>query len=516
MTLRFGRYETIAQIASGGMATVYLGRAVGVGGFERKVAIKVMHDHIADDPDFVAMFLDEARLAARIHHPNVVGTMDVQKTDEAMFLVMEYIEGASLRRVLRACKKEGVELPLEIALRIMVDMLNGLHAAHELKNREGELLNLVHRDVSPHNILVGVDGVGRITDFGVARAEARLGSTRGGQLKGKIAYMPPEQGRGGAIDRRADVYAAGVVFWESLTLKRLFKAEHEGALIAMILTGCDRPPRTVNPMVPEAIDAVCMKALAVDPEDRYASTADFAEAIETAAHEAGIRIASTRKVADFIDDFKVTIDTKRPPPLMNDDSMSGTLESRRIEVDAPITSSEVADPSSQMTGIGAVQSVRLRPSSPPPRSRRSLGFVAVGVAAAFVIGVVAFTGEGDKDGASSPAAGVEEGNDDETAGAPTPPAEVEPDESAEARAGKAESGDADDSATGDAEDGGAASKKADDAKDDEEDAKKAAAATPPAPRPASVGVRPKVGPPKSRPPAPKPTKGPFGYEPDDL
>ena len=243
MTLRFGRYETIAQIASGGMATVYLGRAVGVGGFERKVAIKVMHDHIADDPDFVAMFLDEARLAARIHHPNVVGTMDVQKTDDVMFLVMEYIEVASLRRVLRACKKGGVELPLEVALRIMVDTLAGLHAAHQLKGHEGELLNLVHRDVSPHNILVGVDGVSRITDFGVARAEARLGSTRGGQLKGKIAYMPPEQGRGDDIDRRADVYAAGVVFWEALTLKRLFKAEHEGALIAMILTGCDRPPR---------------------------------------------------------------------------------------------------------------------------------------------------------------------------------------------------------------------------------------------------------------------------------
>ena len=503
MTLRFGRYETIAQIASGGMATVYLGRAVGVGGFERKVAIKVMHDHIADDPDFVAMFLDEARLAARIHHPNVVGTMDVQKTDEVMFLVMEYIEGASLRRVLRACKKGGIELPLEIALRIMVDTLAGLHAAHQLKGHEGELLNLVHRDVSPHNILVGVYGVSRITDFGVARAEARLGSTRGGQHKGKIAYMPPEQGRGDDIDRRADVYAAGVVFWEALTLKRLFKAEHEGALIAMILTGCDRPPKVVNPKVPEAIDAVCMKALAVDPAERHATTADFAEAIEAAAHKAGIRLASARKVADFIDEFKVIIDTKRPPPLLNDDSMSGTLESRRIEVDEPITSSEVADPSSQLTGIGAVQSVRLRPSAPPPRSRRSLAYVAVGVAAAFVVGVVAFTSQGDDGETPGPGAVVpaEATGDEDLTTSPT----SEPTAPAE-------------SATAEADvdgDGDEAPVKKDGAEDEPDDAEEAAAKPPTKP----VGVRPapKVVPKTPRPPTPKPSKGsPFGYEPDDL
>lgn len=505
MTLRFGRYETIAQIASGGMATVYLGRAVGVGGFERKVAIKVMHDHIADDPDFVAMFLDEARLAARIHHPNVVGTMDVQKTDEAMFLVMEYIEGASLRRVLRACKKEGVELPLEIALRIMVDTLSGLHAAHQLKGHEGELLNLVHRDVSPHNILVGVDGVSRITDFGVARAEARLGSTRGGQLKGKIAYMPPEQGRGEEIDRRADVYAAGVVFWETLTLKRLFKAEHEGALIAMILTGCDRSPNTVNPKIPDAIDAVCMKALAVDPAQRYATTADFAEAIEAAAHESGIRLASARKVADFVDEFKVTIDTKRPPPLMNEESMSGTLESRRIEVDEPITSSEVADPSSQLTGIGAVQSVRLRPSVAPPRSKRSLAFVAVGVAAAFVIGVVALTSQGDDADSPGPAAAKPA----DAEGGDAPGKAVAADADATPSAGASASAEAADATR--AEDDKAAA----DAKAAEIADAKAAAATPP--KPGGGQPTPKVVPKTPRPPTPKPSKGsPFGYEPDDL
>ena len=494
MTLRFGRYETIAQIASGGMATVYLGRAVGVGGFERKVAIKVMHDHIADDPDFVAMFLDEARLAARIHHPNVVGTIDVQKTDEAMFLVMEYIEGASLRRVLRACKKEGVELPLEIALRIMVDTLSGLHAAHQLKGREDELLNLVHRDVSPHNILVGVDGVSRITDFGVARAEARLGSTRGGQLKGKIAYMPPEQGRGEEIDRRADVYAAGVVFWETLTLERLFKAEHEGALIAMILTGCDRRPQEVNPKIPDAIDAVCMKALAVDPQERYATTADFAEAIEAAAHDAGIRLASARRVADFVDAFKVTIDTKRPPPLMNEDSMSGTF--------APITASEAG--SSQLTGIGAVQSVRLRPSTPPPKSKRSLAYVAVGLAAAFVVGVVAFTG-GDEE-SEAPSAAAESGaapDAEEPAADEKAPVEEPPPTASSVAKSDVTPND----------------EQVEDAKVASDPDERDTEAAEPTPSAKPGGVRPtvKVVPKTPRPAAPQPAKGsPFGYEPDDL
>jgi serine/threonine protein kinase len=184
MGLRFGRYETIQPIASGGMATVYLGRAVGAGGFERRVAIKVMHAHVAEDPEFKAMFLDEARLAARIHHPNVVSTLDVQEDAEGMFLVMEFVEGASLRDIIRALKKKKQRMPVGNAVRIIVDALSGLHAAHELRGKDGNLLQLVHRDVSPHNILVGADGITRITDFGVARAESRLSSTRGGHLIG--------------------------------------------------------------------------------------------------------------------------------------------------------------------------------------------------------------------------------------------------------------------------------------------------------------------------------------------
>ncbi len=303
MSLRVGRYETIRAIASGGMATVYLGRALGAGGFERLVAIKSMHPHIATDPDFVAMFLDEARLAARVRHPNVVATIDVQ--EDPLFLVMEYIEGPSLHLVLRELRKSKQSLPLDIAMRVFLDVLAGLHAAHELIGPDGEHLNLVHRDVSPQNMLIGVDGISRITDFGVARAESRLSSTRGGQLKGKLAYMAPEQIKAEVIDRRCDIYAAGAVLWEMLTNQKLFKGDNDGAIVAQALGGVKTPPREVAPQVPEAIDAVCMKALALSRDDRYATASDFADAVEDAAIASGVPIATPRAVSAMVKQIRV-------------------------------------------------------------------------------------------------------------------------------------------------------------------------------------------------------------------
>lgn len=208
------RYELVAEIASGGMATVFLARLSGVGGFQRFVAIKRLHPHLAAEREFVEMFLDEARLAAGIHHPNVVSILEVGASDRGYYLVMEYIEGDTLARLLARAATSGQRLPREIALRVVIDMLAGLHAAHELKDEMGQPTGLVHRDVSPQNVLVGLDGICRITDFGVARAASRLSATRVGQLKGKIAYMAPEQAMGKSdIDRRADVFAGGIVLW---------------------------------------------------------------------------------------------------------------------------------------------------------------------------------------------------------------------------------------------------------------------------------------------------------------
>jgi eukaryotic-like serine/threonine-protein kinase len=298
MSLRLGRYETIRAVASGGMATVHLARALGAGGFERLVAIKVLHPHIQSEPDFVAMFLDEARLAAQVRHPNVVPTIDV--STDPLFLVMEYVEGPSLHAVQRELRRQKKVVPIEVALRITLDLLAGLHAAHELTDSSGTLLSFVHRDVSPHNILLGVDGVTRITDFGVARAESRLSSTRGGQVKGKLAYMAPEQVRAAAVDRRSDVYAAGVVLHELLTNQPLFSADNDAALVSIVAAGASAPPSGKNEEVPAAIDEVCVKALSTDPALRYATAADFSDALDEAARTAGLHPASTKAVSAFI------------------------------------------------------------------------------------------------------------------------------------------------------------------------------------------------------------------------
>jgi serine/threonine protein kinase len=305
MTLRVGRYETLGAIASGGMATVYLGRAVGLAGFERNVAIKVMHPHLAGDPDFAGMFLDEARLAARIHHPNVVATIDVLESEVGLVLVMDYVEGPSLHALQRALRKAARALPIGIAVRVCLDALSGLHAAHEMKGPDGTPLELVHRDVSPANVLVGADGTCRITDFGVARATWRISTTQDGRVKGKLAYMPPEQIRGEKVDRRCDVYAAGVTLWELLVGTRAFTSDNEGALLAEILAGVPASPRARNAKVPAAINSVCMRAVALSRDERYATAADFAEDLEQAAMAESIPIATSRAVSAFVMDLRV-------------------------------------------------------------------------------------------------------------------------------------------------------------------------------------------------------------------
>jgi serine/threonine-protein kinase len=216
------RYIIGEEIAAGGMATVHLGGMVGDGGFTRVVAIKRLHPHYARDPEFTAMLLDEGRLTARITHVHVVQTLDVVASGPDLFIVMEYVHGEPLNRLLRNVVRKGERIPPKIAAGIVAGVLRGLHAAHEARDAQGALLGVVHRDVSPQNVMVGVDGIARVLDFGIAKAKGRAHHTETGQIKGKFAYMPPEQLRAEALDRRADLYAAGVVLWESLVGARLF------------------------------------------------------------------------------------------------------------------------------------------------------------------------------------------------------------------------------------------------------------------------------------------------------
>ncbi|MEQ9319388.1 MAG: serine/threonine-protein kinase [Polyangiaceae bacterium] len=206
-----GRYVLCGELASGGMATVHLARHLGPHGFCRSVAVKRLHEGHAKDPDFVAMFLDEARLASRIHHPNVASIIDVISTPSDLCLVMDYLHGESLAQLQRRAEGKPIEVP--IAAAIVVDALRGLHAAHEVTDMDGTKLELVHRDVSPQNLFVGADGVTRVLDFGIAKASSRSQVTRDGQVKGKLAYMAPEQIRSEPADRRVDVFATGVVLW---------------------------------------------------------------------------------------------------------------------------------------------------------------------------------------------------------------------------------------------------------------------------------------------------------------
>jgi serine/threonine protein kinase len=290
-----GRYTLLGELASGGMAKVYLGRQGGAAGFERIVAIKCCHEHLRDNQAFVEMFLDEARLAARIRHHNVVATLDVSDGNP-LYLVMEYVEGCSLQALRRAARDAGRRIPLDVALRIISDALAGLHAAHECRGPEGEHLGLVHCDVSPQNILVGVDGSARITDFGIARATARMTLEDQSVVKGKPSYMAPEQLGSGEITRRVDVFSAGVVLWEMLTGRPLFRSADEWATMHAVLTRTVAAPSSVEASVPPALDAVLLRALERDPARRFASAGDFLAALERLP----LPVATARRVSQYV------------------------------------------------------------------------------------------------------------------------------------------------------------------------------------------------------------------------
>ena len=285
------RYEVIAEIARGGMGTVYLARLVGAGGFERLMAIKLMHEHLAHDEQFVTMLLDEARTAANIHHPNAVGIVDIASSAVGYYLVMNYVEGFSLWHVMTHPALDA-RARIRLTTRLIADALHGLHAAHTARDAKGEKLGIVHRDVSPQNVLVGTDGVGRIVDFGIALAASRVASSRPGVLKGKPSYMAPEQARGESCDARTDLFAMGVVLWESLVNERLFWAEMDVAVLVQVMDcNVDRPDAR-NALVPSALADVAMKALSRSLDDRFASARDFAVALEKAAQACELMASS--------------------------------------------------------------------------------------------------------------------------------------------------------------------------------------------------------------------------------
>lgn len=286
------------ELASGGMGVVYVARKRGAGGFERLVVLKRVHERYSSDKDFRKMLRDEARLMSFVHDAHVASVLDVLEVDGRVSLVLEYVESVSLAALIDDAKARGERMPVPIAARIIADALAGLHAAHEARSPDGESLGLVHRDVSPDNIIVGVDGTSRLIDFGIAKATMQpiTDQTQSGVFKGKLRYMSPEQLRRTATDRRTDVFSAGIVLYVALTNEGICRNEDDGDLLLSLLLGDIRPPREWVPDLPAELESVVLKALERDREHRFATAAEFGEALERAAP-----LATARDVARHVE-----------------------------------------------------------------------------------------------------------------------------------------------------------------------------------------------------------------------
>lgn len=278
---RIGRYDILGELGAGGMAIVYLARAKGLGGFERLVAIKRLHEHLCREDSFVRMFLDEARIAARLHHSNVVAVHDVSEDDGRYFLVMDYVRGEPLAAVLNHAWRgnSAAGFPSRIAAFLFSDIADALDAAHELRDTEGRSLGVIHRDISTRNLLFGYDGILRLLDFGVAKTEDQSQRTRTGAQKGTVAYMSPEQILARPLDRRVDIFSLGIVLWETTVGKRLFQAENDFATAARVRQASVPKPSTLRPGYPKGLEEIVLRALQRDPDQRFQTAGELATAL---------------------------------------------------------------------------------------------------------------------------------------------------------------------------------------------------------------------------------------------
>jgi serine/threonine protein kinase len=310
-----GRYEVLKHLASGGMADVLIARATGIENFERHVVIKQIRAEQARDQAYVTMFLNEARLAASLHHANIVQVHDVGQEAGEYFFAMEYVHGEDLRSLLTLLASKKLVMPIEHVVTIVTSAAAGLHYAHELRGQDRKPLGIVHRDVSPANILVGYDGNVKLVDFGIAKASSRVSiETNSGTLKGKVAYMAPEQCIGMPVDRRSDVFALGIVLYELVTVRRLFKAETDFLTMAMITAGEIPKPSTIRPDLPAELEGIILKALSMTPEDRFQTAEEMRLALEEFAGHANLRTSTT-----MLGDFLVKQFGRRTEPWMVDD-----------------------------------------------------------------------------------------------------------------------------------------------------------------------------------------------------
>jgi serine/threonine protein kinase len=315
----FGAYTLLANLGHGGMAEVFLARKSGPGGFSKLVVIKRILPHLAREPEFVQMFLDEARLAARLDHPNVVQLFDMGQEGQTYFLAMEYLGGETTAGVARRAKAINTTLGATFAARIIAEACEGLHYAHEFKDVDGSPMNIVHRDMSPQNIFVTYEGRVKVLDFGVAKAATRLSHTRTGTVKGKISYMSPEQCRGDVLDRRSDVFALGVVLFEMVAGRRMFRDESEFALLKKIGSGDFTRPSQLAEEAPAALLAICDRAMAVDAKDRYATAREMRAALDAYLTAAGAEVGPDQLAKKMVELFAADIEFRKQLLMASDD-----------------------------------------------------------------------------------------------------------------------------------------------------------------------------------------------------
>ena len=296
---QFGQYLLLKKIATGGMAELFLGKQIGIEGFEKPVVLKRILSHLAENDEFTTMFLDEARVAARLNHPRIVQIFDLGQEGDAYFIAMEYIRGHDLRKLVKRAQTLREPLPLAFAVQILVGVLEGLDHAHRKTDERGRPINLVHRDVSPQNILVSYEGDVKLVDFGIAKASTQIYQTRVGILKGKYAYMSPEQAQGKPVDRRSDIFAAGILLWEITTGQRLFRQASEIETLRKVIDCQIETPSSVDPEYPQELEKIVLRALEKETVNRFQDAREMQLALTDFMKSRGM-VASSARLAEYM------------------------------------------------------------------------------------------------------------------------------------------------------------------------------------------------------------------------
>ncbi len=328
----FGPYRLIEKVAIGGMAEVFKAKRSGVEGFEKVVAMKRILTHLSDNKEFVDMFIDEAKMVAGLTHPNIVQIFDLGRLERSYYIAMEYIHGRDLRSIMKRAKERGIRLPMDLSVAIVTKVCAALEYAHRKKDEDGRAMRIVHRDVSPQNILISFEGDVKLTDFGIAKAATKASTTERGALRGKLLYMSPEQAWGKAMDRRSDIFSLGIVLYEMITDQRPFLASSEMSILEMVRECRVAPPTSLNPRVPEKLEQAMMKALERDPEMRYQDAGEMARDMERALPDRKVPTA-----AELAKLMEVLFEEKERGDTAFDEPTSGEHLGLEVELESSLS-----------------------------------------------------------------------------------------------------------------------------------------------------------------------------------